>query len=334
MIFHPPILALLLSSWLAVAVLAAGAVFALRLLRHWDRTSGSERQIGLERATVLVSTAVALVLALEAASLILFVATADRMANLFVGAMCAVGTLQADARGFPTLWASIAVFFAAALWLVLDRVDGMGRDWPLIRVKYAALLAVLPLVLAEAGLKIAYFWNLEADTITSCCGRLFEDSAGASGAGGELAALDPRLALWLVFGSCGVAILGGLAAGRRRFAQIAQGGIAALAFAIALSGIVSVVSLYVYEQPHHHCPFCLLKAEYGHFGFALYLPLFLGTAAGLAGGLLGLLPRRASLAEALPASGATAARLSALGFALFALACLWAIGRSHLVLLG
>ena len=334
MIFHPPILALLFSSWLAVAVLGAGAVFALRLLRDWDRTSGSQRQIGFERATVLVSTAVALVLALEAASLILFVATADRMASLFVGAMCAVGTLQADPWGFPTLWASIAVFFAAALWLVLDRVDGMGRDWPLTRMKYAALLAVLPLVLAEAGLKTAYFWNLRADTITSCCGRLFEDGPAASGAGGDLAALDPRLALALLFGTSGLAIVSGLLAGRRRLAQIAQGGVATLAFAVALAGIVSVVSLYVYEQPHHHCPFCLLKAEYGHFGFALYGPLFLGTAAGLAAGLLGLVPRRASLAVALPAVGATAARLSAVGFALFALACLWAIGGSHLVLLG
>lgn len=334
MIFHPPILALLGASWLAAGVLLAGAIFALRLLAHWDRDSGSERQIGLERATILVSTAVALVLALEAASLILFVFTTDRMASLFVGAMCAVGTLNASPFGFPTLFAKIAVFFAAGLWLVVDRVDGMGRDWPLIRTKYAALLAVAPIVFVEAGLETAYFLDLKADTITSCCGRLFEDGPSSSGAGGELAALEPRTALLLLFGAVAVAILGGLFAGRSRVREAALGLVSAGAFAIGLTGVVSVVSLYVYEQPHHHCPFCLLKPEYGHFGFFLYLPLFVGAAAGLASGLLGLLPRRESLAEALPATAARLGRVAAGGFLLFGLACLWAIGRSHLVLLG
>lgn len=334
MIFHPPILALLGASWLAAGVLAAGAIFALRLLAHWDRDSGSERQIGLERATILVSTAVALVLALEAASLILFVFTVDRMASLFVGAMCAVGTLNASPFGFPALFAKIAVFFAAALWLTVDRVDGHGRDWPLIRTKYAALLAVAPVVFLEAGLETAYFLDLKADTITSCCGRVFEDGPQSSGAGGELAALEPRLALALLFGVVGLAVLGGLIAGRSRLRAVLQGAVGAAAFFVGLTGVVSVVSLYVYEQPHHHCPFCLLKPEYGHFGFALYLPLFVGAAAALAAGLLALLPRRESLAEVLPATSARLGRVSAIGFALFALACLWAIGRSHLVLLG
>lgn len=334
MIFHPSILALLGSSWLATVVLVASAIFAARLLSSWDRDSGSERQIGLERATILISTSVALVLALEAASLILFVFNADRMSALFVGAMCAVGTLNASVYGFPTLYAKIAVFFASVLWLVLDRVDGEGRDFPLIRLKYAALLAVAPIVALEAGLETAYFLDLKADTITSCCGKLFEDGPQSSGAAGELAALEPRLALWLLFGGSIAAVLGGLLAGRSRLRQIVQGLTSGAMFVIGLTAVVSVVSLYVYEQPHHHCPFCLLKREYGHFGFALYLPLFVGAASGLASGLLGLVPLRASLAEAQPAMAARLARFSALGFALFALACIWAIGRSNLVLFG
>lgn len=334
MIFSPSILALVGSSLLAAAVLVAGAVFALRLLRSWDRASGSERQIGLERATILVSTAIALVSALEAASLVLFVFNADRMSALFVGAMCAVGTLNASVYGFPTLFAKMAVFFAAALWLVLDRVDGQGRDFPLIRLKYAALLALAPVVVVEAGVEIAYFLDLKADTITSCCGKLFEDGAQSSGAGGELAGLEPGLALRLLFGGAALVVLGGLFAGRSRVRQILQGLACGAMFVVGLTAIVSAVSLYVYEQPHHHCPFCLLKREYDHFGFALYLPLFIGTAAGLASGMVGLLPRRASLAEVLPATGARLARISAIGVGLFALACLWAIGRSNLVLFG
>lgn len=332
MIVTPPVMALLGASALAATVLAASSVFALRLLRRWDPASGSERQIALERVTHLVSTVVALVLVIETVTLVLFAFNADRMAALFVGAMCAVGTLAASPFGFPTLWAKIAVFFAAVVWLVVDHVDGRGRDYPLIRAKYLGVLALTPLILTEAGLQLAYFLDLRADTITSCCGKLFGE--GRSGAGGDLAGLDPRTALILLFGGSAVTIALGVIAPRHRGLLVLHGGVSAVMFGIALAAIVSAISVYVYEQPHHHCPFCLLKPEYGHFGFALYLPLFTGTGAGLAAGVLGLVPERASLAAELPAIRRRAAWVSVAGFALFAAASAWAIARSGLVLLG
>ncbi len=330
MIFHPPILALLGASGLAAVVLVAAALFALRLVRQWDLADGSERQIGLERTTYLVSTVVAFVLVVEAVTLMLFAFNADRMAALFVGAMCAVGTLNASVWGFPTLWAKIAVFFAATVWLVIDHLDNRGRDYPLIRIKYVAILALAPLVLTEAGLQLAYFLDLKADTITSCCGRLFGEAS--SGAGGELAALDPKVALILLFGGSAVVGVLGLAAMRWRLVQALFGVASAVMFAVAIAAIVSVIGPYVYELPHHHCPFCLLKREYDHFGFALYLPLFIATGAGLAAGTLALLPRRASLAEIQPAIERRLIRVSLAGFAGFGLLCLWAIARSGLVL--
>lgn len=330
MIFHPPILALLGASGLAAVVLAIAALFALKLIGRWDLASGSELQIGLERTTYLVSTVVAFVLVLEAVTLVLFAFNADRMAALFVGAMCAVGTLNASVWGFPTLWAKIAVFFAATVWLVIDHLDNRGRDYPLIRIKYLAILALAPLIIAEAGLQLTYFLDLKADTITSCCGRLFGEAS--NGAGGDLAALDPKVALILLFG--GLALVGaiGLGATRWRLVQAFHGVASAAMFAVAIAAVVSVIGPYVYEQPHHHCPFCLLKREYDHFGFVLYLPLFVATGAGLAAGTLALLPRRASLAEVQPAIERRLIRVSLGGFALFGLACLWAIGRSGLVL--
>ena len=48
--------------------------------------------------------------------------------------------------------------------------------------------------------------------------------------------------------------------------------------------MLSFLSLYIYEHPHHHCPFCILKPEYHYLGYALYVPLFAATAAGLGGG--------------------------------------------------
>jgi len=57
--------------------------------------------------------------------------------------------------------------------------------------------------------------------------------------------------------------------------------LAIVGFVAALIGILSFVSLYVYEHPHHHCPFCILKPEYDYQGYLLYIPLFAAAAAGL-----------------------------------------------------
>ena len=173
MIFQTPILALLLVATLAAVTALWSGGFALRVLRRWDLADMSRAQLRMERTTELVSTLFGVVMIAELAALLLFVFNADRMATLFVGAMCAVGTLNVNGYGFPALYLKIAVFFAATLWLILDRADRMGRDYPLTRVKYAALLTILPLVLADGALELAYFLNLRTDVITSCCSKLF-----------------------------------------------------------------------------------------------------------------------------------------------------------------
>jgi hypothetical protein len=58
---------------------------------------------------------------------------------------------------------------------------------------------------------------------------------------------------------------------RLSFVALASGA----AFAVAtIVGILSFISLYVYEHPHHHCPFCLLKPEYGYQGYAALCAAF------------------------------------------------------------
>lgn len=330
MIFHPPILALIAASLIASVVLAGAGLFALRLLRHWDLASGGERQIGLERVTTLVSTVVAFVLVVEAASLVLFAFNADRMAPLFVGAMCAVGTLNASVWGFPTLWAKIVVFFAAFAWVVVDRVDGRTRDYALIRTKYLGLLVLAPLVFTEGALELAYFLDLKADTITSCCGKLFGEAK--PDLGGDLASLDPFVAMALLVAGLVVAVGLGLVAGRGRAWAVAHGLASVAVFALALAAIVAAIAPYVYEQPHHHCPFCILKREYGHVGFALYLPLFLATGAGISSSVLaGIGGGTAAVASA--AATRRLARTAVVGHLLFAAVALALVLTSRLSLL-
>lgn len=332
MIFHPPILAILLASALSLVTLVWVSMFALRLVRHWDVASGHAGQIALERRTYLVSTALIFVLALEAVSLVLFTENAERMSVMFVGAMCAIGTLNVNGYGFPALLMKIVLFFGAAVWLIVNHADGLGRDYPLTRFKYAFLIGLAPLVVAVAVLQFAYFRNLRADVITSCCSRVF--IAGGDSVEADLSGIEPALALVLLFGGLAVVVIGAAAALKWRTARLAYAGVSAGYFAVAIAAVISVIAPYVYEQFHHHCPFCLLKPEYGYIGYWLYLPLFAGTASGLALGVLSLKPVPESLRSRFPALVRRIAGVSAASFLLFGAVALVAILRSNLVLLG
>lgn len=285
MLLSPPVLALnMVALVVGVLMLAAGA-FAVQVLRHWDIVSGSELQVRLERHTYLISSLVAYCFAAELVSLLLFVYNAEQMSDLFVGAMCATGVLNVNAWGWPTLFLKIALFFTGAVWLILNHVDNQAPDYPLIRVKYRLLLLIAPLAAVEAGAQLVYFLALDPDVITSCCGALFTPEGG--GVAAEVSALQPRTAMPALYGS-GLAVLAaGAFYGYRRRGGAAFALLSLTAFLVALAAIVSSVALYVYEHPHHHCPFCILKGGHHFIGYGLYIPLFAATALALGAALIG-----------------------------------------------
>jgi hypothetical protein len=332
MMLQPAVLALLLADLLTLLLLGPAGWFALQVLRHWDATSGRARQLRLERQTHLVSTVVALVFVVQLLALLLFVLSVDRMALQIVGAMCAVGALNANPWGFPALLFRIGLFFLAAAWLLMHRLDRRAPDYPLIRPKYSLLLAILPLTAVTAGLQFAYFIGLDPDVITSCCGSLFSqgsDSVAAHLAG--LPALPTMIALHTVLG---LALLAGLVYLLRRRGLLLFSALATLAFPVSIGAIVAFLSLYVYEHPLHHCPFCLLKPEYGYIGYVLYLPLFGATALALGLGLSVILGRAESLRPVLAQSAPPLVAAAMVLLTLFTLLAIWLPWRSNLILLG
>ena len=332
MFFQPAIIALLLAASLGFAGLVLVAPSAWQLVRYWDLASGSRRQLALERRTYLLSALVRIVLAAQVIALLLFVFNADRMAPQFVGAMCAVGTLQADRWGMPALGAQIALFFAASLWLIVDHADRAARDYPLVRVKFGLLLGgLLPLAGILLALEFAYFGGLRADVITSCCGSLF--SSNATSVPGELGGLPPGAAMIAFYVTLAAAIGASALQFRRGCCAALVAGTSALAFAAALVGIVSFLSLYIYEHPNHHCPFCLLQAEHGFTGYLLYIPLFAATVCGLGVGALAPFAHVPGLRAVLPALSERLAAGAALGFGAFTIVATVLILRSNLVLL-
>lgn len=328
----PAILALNLASLTQSLLLVLAAGFAIQILRHWDLSSGSERQLGLERRTYLIATLVAWVFGGNLLSLLLFVYNAEQLSTQFVGAMCATGVLNANPWGWPTLWLKISLFFAGAAWLILNGVDNQAPDYPLVRPKYALLLLIAPLALAEVTAQALFFTALNPDLITSCCGSLFSPEGG--GVAAEIAGLDPAASL-AALALSGLALL---ATGLRYWRRGRGGGLfalmAALTFGIALAAIVSGVALYVYEHPHHHCPFCLLKSGHDFVGYGLYVPLFAATALALGAGLMEVWRSAPSLKAIIAIRGPRLAGLSLILFALFYGLATWLVLRSNLLLLG
>jgi hypothetical protein len=298
MILEPGILALLASSFLISLMTLCACGYGVRIIQHWDISSGSELQLCLERRTYLISTIVSYFLAFELISLFLFIRTADSICHLFVGAMCAVGTLTVNTFGYKTLYLKIVNFLLAGVWLVLNHADNKGYDYPLIRPKYLLLLITAPLILIETVFQGIYFFHLRPDIITSCCGSLF--SQNPPGMASEILA-TPILPMAATFYSC---IAASLVLGLRFFMRGRGGYLFAATvgatFVVSITAIISFISLYIYEMPSHHCPFCILQKEYGYVGYPLYLLIFVAAVAGLGVGALEEFRRTKSLAEEIP----------------------------------
>ena len=298
MILHPSVLALLVSSLFISLMVLYSTVYGVQILLKWDLSSGSELQLGLERKTYLISTIVSYFLAFQLVSLFLFIHTADSICNLFVGAMCAVGTLTVNGYGYPTLLLKIVTFILAGLWLILNHADSRGYDYPLIRHKQVLLLLLVPLLLAECVLQWGYFLKLSPDIITSCCGSLFSSKERTLAT--EIVNAPP---LPMLAGFAASTLITGAAGGR--FYCSGRGGalfasLSGVQFVVALAAVVSVISLYIYQLPSHHCPFCILQREYWFVGYPIYLAILAAGVTGVGVGVL--LPFRAvpSLSETLP----------------------------------
>jgi len=300
-ILHPGVLALLGGSAVALGLLMAACAVGVQVLRRWDFSSSSSRQLALERRTFLVSSLATLALAIEIASSLLFLYTVDDLHGLFVGAMCATGSLNANPVGWWVLPVKVLIVIVAPLWIVLNGLDARAGNFPVIRAKYAGLLLLAPLVAADLVLQARYFLGLDPEVITSCCGSLF--SAAGSGVSSELAGL-PVVPTMVAFYTCAAAYVAALAACLLRPAAVARMVTAALALAflvVVLASMVSFLSLYIYELPTHHCPFDVLQLQYRAIGYPLYVSLF--TAV-----VLGLLPAMALVFRGRPTFAAAAGR--------------------------
>jgi hypothetical protein len=330
MILHPAIIALLISSGLMSLLVFSATWYGIRIIRNWDIRSGSSIQLDLERRTYFISTVLTYAFGFQLISLFLFVYTADSLCTLFTGAMCAVGTLNVNEYGYPVLILKLLNFILAGLWLIVNYTDNRGYDYPLIRKKYAFLIGMAPLLMAETVLQASYFLNLHPDVITSCCGSLF--SSGGQNIASGISTFPPKIMEALLSFAMAMTLGAGILFFRKQRGGYVLSVVAAASFPIALASVLAFIAPYVYELPTHHCPFCLLQKEYGYIGYPLYAALLGGSVSGMGVGVLMPFKATASLSSVIPALQKNLAMLSILSYSVFTVIVLFKIFVSHLVL--
>jgi len=325
---NPGIIALLLSSILSALILAYSALFGIRVLRKWDMSSGSEAQLLMERGTYLVSTLLAYVLAFEVLALFLFIQTAERLHPLFVGAMCAAGTLYVNPFGYPALGLRVVLAIFAGLWLIMNWLDSKAPDYPLIRAKYRMLIVMAPLALLSALASWFYLTGLRADVITSCCGSLF--SQGSDSVRGEVALTGDSVIRIVYMSATVLVFVIGAAYRRTGRGALAFGAISALMLPVSLLALTIYVSPYIYELPTHHCPFCMLQADYNYIGYIIYAALLTGSVTGMGAGAAGAFGRLQSIEGGQDAARRRLTLVSLVSFAAFTLILIWSVTSSNL----
>jgi hypothetical protein len=296
--FKPDILALLISSILISGMGLYACFYGMLILRYWDIHSGSEIQLSLERRTYLISTIIAYTLAFQLLSFFLFIYTADNLHTFFTGARCAVGSLNVNQWGFPVVILKIITFLLSGMWLIINYVDNRGYDYPLIKAKYAGLLCIAPFILAETVFQFRYFQGLKPEVIVSCCGSLF--TTDTRGVASEIISFPQYLIEITFYAGMTCSLILGVwfyRTGERGYWFSVS---ILMTFIIAIASLISFISIYIYELPTHHCPFCFLQKEYGYIGYALYFTLMAGGLTGMGVGVLMPFRQVPSLKATLP----------------------------------
>lgn len=305
---------------LVVLILAGiAARTAVRVLCYWEPESDSNRQISLENETWLSSTLVQYAMGFQVLSLLLFVLAADHFSKVISGAMCATGALTANQYGMPVLLLKLLGAFLYGFWIVLHSFDISSERYPLLRVKYLALVALLPLVLADVVTQTLYIINLKPDIITSCCAVVFGEGGGNDG--NLLGTVPQGLLLTVFYGSTlGLATLGHFLFRRLHRGLLWLSGLLWLCFiGVALVAITTVFSSYVYAMPYHHCPFCILKPEYHYLGLVIYGTLLPAGFFGMAATLVDTIPTHFGLDQVVHRFQKTAILLSTILLLIFVL---------------
>ncbi len=284
----PPLLVLeLLQCCLAGLWLVAG-IGALRIALFWDRQSGSERQVKLEKMGEFLQVLIPFTMILTIFSLFLTIFAADTLAPFLTGAMCGFAVFTFTGYGVALLVCKILLALLTGLWLMLNMVDRLTPEQPFVRKKFFCIPLLSLLFFADEIVFFLWLGDMEPDTLVSCCGDLFS-STSAFALPELLNTLEQPLTLWLFLLLLCCHYASGFRVLLRQQALLFFSFSSLLLFLYNILIITLYITQYAFENPVHRCPFCLLQEADAILFWLLYL--FSGLVAVCGGGTALLLLR-------------------------------------------
>jgi len=279
MYMDPKIITLLFLDLIFVLFGTVAFINACKITLFYDADATTPQQYTLEKQSYLSATIIRFIFLVKIPLFIFFIYTLDSLAAVIPGAMCAAGVVTATPYGTPLLFLKILNLYLFAFWIVLNSEDMRHEAQPYLSVKFLLYCAAYLLLMAEIVTEIVLFTSLDIGSVVDCCGVLF--SATNSSYLALLLHLKETILLSIFYGLFVLLVVSYLKKAYRIYA------IANIFYLIiSVVTLIAFFGTYIYEQPSHHCPFCLLQGDYHYIGYFLYTALFIGTFNGVAVGLV------------------------------------------------
>ncbi|MCX8084780.1 MAG: hypothetical protein N3C60_07675 [Calditerrivibrio sp.] len=230
----------------------------------------NNKQFEIEKKIYLISSYVYVSFTIKIILFFLYFYIMDEISQFIPGAMCAIGSHNAYPPSYYLIFLKIIVIFLVFYWTQLHKIDLTYPNPPYTKVKLIFLIILSTLIIVEFLFEIIVLYNIDPNKIVSCCGTLFSEEGPLK----MLLGIKPQylvlihLCLLFIFSFT--------------FNKPAiYGLISTLFFIVSLTLIITFHSPYIYQEPAHRCPFCLIQKEYFYIGYVIYILLLSGTALGI-----------------------------------------------------
>lgn len=253
------------------AIVAAG--IALFVLKGWDLDRYDAMQYRRQKYAWLVATLLIFSIALAIFALAYFVFTLDTLSSIVPGAMCAAGVISYTANGIYLLYLKIITLGLAGWWILLYREEIYRGDWHHLKKRmYLAILLSL-LWTVTWIMQWHFFAAIDTHRVLRCCTTLYGLFEGVNPLPWGLDPLRLAILFFLLYGTIIAAWIGR----ERRILLVAL----LLFLIVSYYAVLYIFGPYIYEQPNHNCPFCMMKRDYYYVGYILWGALTGGSFAGI-----------------------------------------------------
>ena len=163
----------------------------------------------------------------------------------------------------------ILLIFGLGIWLVINKLDLQALNFPYLKKKYAIFIYLFVMILVELGIEISFFLQYPTKSAGLLLFCYFSGSKATIGYT-NFGLVSAFYVLFFV-----ILVL--------NFFKAKYGELRCKFVFLVLSyyAITYFFGLYVYEQPNHKCPYCMLKGDYFYVGYLIWGSLFLGVFYGL-----------------------------------------------------